>query len=154
KSDVAVVGAGNSAGQAVMYLAECCRDRKVHMFIRHQFGPGMSEDLVQRIRGTLNVVIYENTQITRAIGDGGLREVEIKTENDAHHRRLACGAVFVFIGADPSAPWLPKSLARDKLGYLLTGSDVIREGLWPLKDRDPCPLETNIPGLLAAGDIR
>ena len=67
---------------------------------------------------------------------------------------LPISAAFVFIGADPGCTWLPESLARDKLGYILTGIDALRSGRWPLKDREPCPLETTIPGILAAGDIR
>ena len=153
KSDVAVVGAGNSAGQAVMFLAECCRERRVHMLVRKQLGPGMSEYLVQRIRATPNVTVHEGTEIAACHGDGRLREVALNSKTNGTSR-LPCAAVFVFIGADPSAPWLPESLARDKLGYLLTGADVVRSGQWPLKDRDPCPLETSIPGILAAGDIR
>ena len=62
--------------------------------------------------------------------------------------------MFVFIGAEPAADWLPADIARDPSGYLLTGSDVVRSGLWPKADRDPCPLETTLPGVLAAGDIR
>ena len=69
-------------------------------------------------------------------------------------RRVPCSAVFVFIGAEPSAEWLPADIARDANGYLLTGTDVVRSGLWPRGDRDPCPLETTVPGVLAAGDIR
>ena len=68
--------------------------------------------------------------------------------------RLPCAAVFVFIGADPAADWLPAELARDANGYLLTGTDVVGSGLWPRTDRDPVPLETTLPGVLAAGDIR
>jgi thioredoxin reductase (NADPH) len=60
----------------------------------------------------------------------------------------------VFIGADPAAEWLPATVARDNLGYILTGSDVVRSGRWPVADRDPCPLETSLPGVLAAGDVR
>ena len=67
---------------------------------------------------------------------------------------LPCAAVFVFIGAEPSCGWLPEELARDDKGYVLTGSDAVRSGRWPLEDRDPCPLETTVPGLLAAGDLR
>jgi thioredoxin reductase (NADPH) len=67
---------------------------------------------------------------------------------------LPISAAFVFIGADPGCTWLPESLARDKLGYILTGIDAFRSGKWPLKDREPCPLETTVPGILAAGDIR
>ena len=67
---------------------------------------------------------------------------------------MPCAAVFVFIGAEPSAEWLPADIARDDLGYVLTGTDVMRSGAWPRGDRDPCPLETTVPGILAAGDIR
>jgi len=57
-------------------------------------------------------------------------------------------------GAEPGCSWLPKGIARDKLGCILTGTDVLQSGAWPLKDREPCPLETSLPGILAAGDIR
>lgn len=60
----------------------------------------------------------------------------------------------MFIGADPLSDWLPQCIARDDKGYVLTGTDVERAGRWPLKDREPCPLETSVPGILAAGDIR
>jgi thioredoxin reductase (NADPH) len=62
--------------------------------------------------------------------------------------------VFVFIGAEPEAEWLPAEIARDAKGFVLTGSDVIASGLWPRSDREPCPLETSVSGVLAAGDIR
>jgi thioredoxin reductase (NADPH) len=62
--------------------------------------------------------------------------------------------VFVFIGAEPGCAWLPEAIARDKLGYILTGTDALRSGSWPLTNREPCPLETTVPGILAAGDIR
>ena len=69
-------------------------------------------------------------------------------------RNFPISAVFVFIGADPGCSWLPETLARDSLGYIMTGIDALQSGHWPLKDREPCPLETTIPGILAAGDIR
>ena len=68
--------------------------------------------------------------------------------------RLPIAALFVFIGAEPGGSWLPESVARDKLGYVLTGVDAMKSGRWPLTDREPCPLETTVPGILAAGDIR
>ena len=68
--------------------------------------------------------------------------------------RVPCAAVFVFIGAEPAGQWLPEEIARDSNGYLLTGTDVVRSGRWPRTDRDPCPLETTVPDVLAAGDIR
>ena len=152
-TDVAVVGAGNSAGQAAMFLAECCPTRKVHLLIRHTLGPNMSEYLANRLRATANVVVHEQTEIDTINGDRRIQEITLK--NHAGPKRpLPCSAVFVFIGAEPSAAWLPSEIGRDAKGYLLTGTDVIRSGLWPRGDRDPCPLETTLPGILAAGDIR
>ena len=153
-TDVAVVGAGNSAGQAVMFLAECCPSRKVHLLIRRTLGPGMSEYLANRIRATANVVIHEQTEIDAVDGNRRIEEITLKSNNGAAKRRMPCSAVFVFIGAEPSAEWLPAEIGRDANGYLLTGTDVVRSGLWPRTDRDPCPLETTLPGVLAAGDIR
>jgi thioredoxin reductase (NADPH) len=153
-TDVAVVGAGNSAGQAVMFLAECCPTRKVHLLIRRTLGPGMSEYLAERIRAAANVVIHEQTEIDTINGERRIEEITLKKRTASAQRRLPCSAVFVFIGAEPSAAWLPSEIGRDAKGYLLTGTDVIRSGLWPRADRDPCPLETTLPGVLAAGDIR
>jgi len=152
--DVAVVGAGNSAGQAVMFLAECCPTRTVHHLIRRTLGHGMSAYLSSRIRATANVVIHEQTEIESVHGNGRLQEVTLKNNGDGSRRRIPCSAAFVFIGAEPAAAWLPTEIARDANGYLLTGTDVVRSGLWPRADRDPCPLETTLPGVLAAGDIR
>jgi len=153
-TDVAVVGAGNSAGQAVMFLAECCPTRKVHMLIRRTLGQGMSEYLSSRIRATANVVVHEQTEIDAVHGGRRIEEISLKGNATTAPRRVPCSAVFVFIGAEPSAEWLPADLARDANGYLLTGTDVVRSGLWPRADRGPCPLETTLPGVLAAGDIR
>jgi thioredoxin reductase (NADPH) len=99
------------------------------------------------------VVVHERTEIDTVNGDRRIEEITLKG-HAAAQRRLPCSAVFVFIGAEPSAAWLPSDIGRDANGYLLTGSDVIRSGLWPRADRDPCPLETTLPGVLAAGDIR
>src|SRR5262249_32560070 len=68
--------------------------------------------------------------------------------------QLPCAAVFVFIGAEPAAKWLPAEIARDAKGFVLTGAEVTASGLWPLSDREPCPLATSVPGVLAAGGIR
>jgi thioredoxin reductase (NADPH) len=151
-TDVAVVGAGNSAGQAVMFLAECCPTRTVHMLVRRTLGRNMSEYLVNRIRAAANVVVHEQTEIDTIHGERRIEEITLKGRTAK--RRLPCSAAFVFIGAEPSAAWLPSGIGRDANGYLLTGTDVIRSGLWPRTDRDPCPLETTVPGVLAAGDIR
>jgi thioredoxin reductase (NADPH) len=162
KQDVAVVGAGNSAGQAAMFLAECCHDRTVHLLVRKQLGSGMSDYLVDRIRQAHNIVLHEGVEIAAAQGEQRLESVTLRAYNpnsaDSQSEEigetLPISAVFVFIGADPGCSWLPETLARDPLGYIMTGMDALRSGQWPLKDREPCPLETTIPGILAAGDIR
>jgi thioredoxin reductase (NADPH) len=152
--DVAVIGGGNSAGQAVMFLAECCPSRTVHLLVRRTLGPGMSEYLVERIRAAANVVVHEQTEIEALHGDGHLEAMRLRNNLTGAATQLPCAAVFVFIGADPAAEWLPAEIARDAKGFVLTGTDVIASGLWPRSDREPCPLETSLPGVLAAGDIR
>ena len=154
RADVAVVGGGNSAGQAVMFLADCCRTRTVHLLIRRTLGPGMSEYLASRVRAASNVVVHEQTEMDAICGNQRIKEIVLRNSATALQSRLPCSAVFVFIGAEPAADWLPAALARDANGYLLTGSDAVRSGLWPKADRNPCPLETTLPGVLAAGDIR
>jgi thioredoxin reductase (NADPH) len=147
--DVAVVGGGNSAGQAAVFLADCCRTRTVHLLVRSRLGPAMSEYLVDRIRGTTNIAVHEGAEIDRVDGERRLESVRLKSGET-----LPLSAVFVFIGAEPGGGWMPDAIERDRLGYILTGVDAIQSGRWPLKDREPCPLETTVPGILAAGDIR
>jgi thioredoxin reductase (NADPH) len=153
-ADVAVVGGGNSAGQAVMFLAECCPTRTVHLLVRRTLGPGMSEYLTHRIRAAANVVVHEQTEIVAIHGARRMEAIDLRNTATREQRRLPCAAVFVFIGAEPGAEWLPPEIARDANGYVLTGTDVAKSGRWPRNDRDPCPLETTVPGVLAAGDIR
>jgi thioredoxin reductase (NADPH) len=147
--DVAVVGGGNSAGQAAVFLADCCRTRTVHLLVRSRFGPAMSDYLVDRIRGTANIVVHEGAEIARVDGARRLETATLKSGET-----LPVSAVFVFIGAEPGGAWMPQGIVRDHLGYILTGVEALQSGHWPLKDREPCPLETTVPGILAAGDIR
>jgi thioredoxin reductase (NADPH) len=151
-ADVAVVGAGNSAGQAAVYLAECCPRRKVHMFIRRKIGPSMSQYLVERILAHPDIVVHEDTVITKVIGDNSIEEIEI--DHQGVISKLPVTAIFVFIGADPGSSWLPDSIGRDEKGFVLTGAAALESGKWPLKDRPPSSSETTMPGVLAAGDVR
>jgi thioredoxin reductase (NADPH) len=138
-----------------MYLAECCRTRQVHMIVRHNLGPGMSDYLSARIRATPNITLHEGKEIAAVHGERLPRSIDLKVHGNGEIvASLPVGAIFVFIGADPHVDWLPDSLARDKLGYLLTGADAAASGRWPLTNREPVPLETTIPGVLAAGDVR
>ena len=122
----------------------------------------MSDYLVGRIRATSNISIHEGVEISEVHGDWRIESVTLKQFNpdnaggssDGFSETLPLSAAFVFIGAEPGCSWLPEALARDNLGYVLTGTDALRSGRWPLADREPCPLETTVPGILAAGDIR
>ena len=152
--DVIVVGGGNSAGQAAMHLAECCRTRRVHLVVRSPLGSAMSDYLVSRVRGAESITVHEGTEIAEVEGGNHLEYAVLARMSDGARERLRCSGVFVFIGADPAVAWLPPELTRDNLGYILTGSDALRTGRWPLTHRDPCPLETTLPGVLAAGDVR
>src|SRR5262245_58682789 len=161
--DVAVVGAGNSAGQAAMFLSECCRTRTVHLLVRRRLGKDMSDYLVGRIYAAPNIVVHEGVEVAGVHGErrgeaATLRTFDPKREESAKGdekiETLPVSAVFVFIGAEPGGSWLPDSVARDPLGYVLTGVDAMQSGRWPLTSREPCPLETTVPRILAAGDIR
>jgi thioredoxin reductase (NADPH) len=149
---VAVVGAGNSAGQAAMFLSEC--SCAVHMIIRKPvLGDGMSDYLSGRIRANDRIKLHAGAEVTRVLGDETLTGVEITAAATGEKETLDCEAMFVFIGAEPHAEWLPPEAARDEDGYLLVGPDAQDAGKWPL-ERRPQPLETSVPRLLAAGDVR
>ena len=151
--DVVVVGAGNSAGQGAMFLAERCA-RQVHLLVRRDdFGPGMSEYLADRIRAQHNIEVHTGVTASAVHGSRRIERVDLRHKG-GRASSLEASAVFVFIGAEPHATWLPETVARDELGYLLTGADALRSGLWPLKDREPAPLETSLPRVLAGGDVR
>jgi thioredoxin reductase (NADPH) len=109
----------------------------------------MSDYLVDRIRETSNIVVHEGEEITAVHGAPRLESVTVKSG-----KTIPLSAIFVFIGAEPGVTWLPEGIVRDKLGYILTGVDALKSGRWPLQDREPCPLETTVPRVLAAGDIR
>ena len=114
----------------------------------------MSEYLAERIRAASNVIVHEQTEIEALYGGRHLEVIRLRNNVTGAATQLPCAAVFVFIGAEPAAEWLPAEIARDAKGFVLTGTDVIASGLWPRSDREPCPLETSVPGVLAAGDIR
>lgn len=152
--DVVVVGAGNSAGQAAMYLSECCPTRTVHMVVRNQFGPSMSEYLCTRIRNTPHIRVHEGANVTEIHGKDGVIERVTITEKDGTSKARPAAAVFVFIGSEPCTKWLPDEMAKDDRGFVLTGLQVKNADKWPLTNREPCPLETSVPGIIAAGDVR
>jgi thioredoxin reductase (NADPH) len=150
--DVLVVGAGNSAGQAALHLAR--HARSVTMVVR---GPGlgvtMSDYLVTVIAETPNIEVLVGTEVVHGTGVGGLASVTLLDRGSGARREVSAAALFVLIGAEPRTEWLAGAVARDERGFVLTGRDLERDGGWPLR-RPPLLLETSIPGVFAAGDVR
>jgi len=151
-AQVVIVGGGNSAGQAAVYLSE--RASKVLVTIRHDdLGRDMSQYLVQRIEHTPNIEVRRRTEITRMHGNKTLDMVELTCRHTGQSDTVACLAVFVFIGAVPHTTWLSEAIQVDRNGFVKTGMHVAESQGWPLR-RQPFLLETSRPGIFAAGDVR
>ena len=115
----------------------------------------MSFYLTERIERAENIHVRYNSAIVAANGDGHLETVEICDWSNNTRETVSAGALFIFIGASPPTAWLADDLVLDERGFVLTGPDVIatNKSRWPL-ERDPFLLETNVPGVFAAGDVR
>ena len=155
--DVMVVGAGNSAGQAVMNLASA--GARVHMIVRGEsLSKSMSAYLVERIEKHPNIEVRMRTRVTELHAAAGrLREVSVESA-DGDMETIAVTSLFICIGGIPRTQWAEGSGVRtDEAGFILTGPDLLENGQrpqgWPL-ERDPLALETSMPGLFAAGDVR
>jgi thioredoxin reductase (NADPH) len=153
--DVYVVGAGNSAGQAALNLAD--HAASVTLLVRgSSLEASMSGYLITELGERPNVGIRANTEVVGGGGNGRLETLELRDRSMDGIEKVAAGALFVMIGAEPRTAWLPESVARDSGGYILTGRDLERgslPGQWPL-ERPPLLLETSVPGVFAAGDVR
>jgi thioredoxin reductase (NADPH) len=152
---VLVVGGGNSAGQGAMHLARFARE--VHIVVRRDsLHDTMSRYLIEQIENTPNIRLRPRTEIERVDGDGRVERVALK-ETDGATRVEDADAVFVFIGTRPRSGWLPDAVLRDAKGFVITGRDMFADArcarIWKER-REPLPLETSVPGLFAAGDIR
>ena len=153
--DVYIVGAGNSAGQAAMHFAQYAR--RVTILVRGAgLGESMSQYLIDQIRATDNIEVQLRTRVVEVGGDGHLETVTLEYA-DGTRRTAPASSVFVFIGAAPRTDWLAGVVERDEHGFILTGPDLLHEGKhpkgWTIK-RDPYLLETNVPGIFVAGDVR
>ncbi len=149
---VIVVGGGNSAGQAAVFLAG--QARRVLLLIRgDDLNKNMSRYLVQRIEQTANIELLRSTTIQRMNGNGHLEGVEILDANTGQPRKVETPAVFSFIGATPRTDWLPAEIERDAKGFVRTGAALSESPYWT-RARAPFLLEASRPGVFAAGDVR
>jgi len=149
---VFVAGGGNSAGQAVMHLAR--HGVKVTLLVRGaSLDQGMSDYLVQEIRRHPDIEVRERTEVVDADGGPTLERLVLRDCVSGATETLPAGLLFVLIGAQPHTDWLGGTVQRDRNGFLMTGADVDRAAGWPL-DRRPTRLETSLPGVFAAGDVR
>ena len=155
--EVAVVGGGNSAGQAALFLAR--RARRVYLLIRgDDLGKGMSSYLVDRIADAENVELLANTEVRELVGEDRIEGVVVEDKRSRAHRALGARALFVFIGAEANTGWLQGAVELDERGFVLTGGELSRSALegeaWQELSREPYLLETSLPGVFAAGDVR
>jgi thioredoxin reductase (NADPH) len=147
-----VVGGANSAGQAVLHLARYAR--QVTLVVRAQsLQAGMSHYLAREVRAAPNVEVRLGASVVGGGGDGRLEHLVLRKGALGEHETVAADGLFVLIGARPHTDWLPEEIARDRRGFLLSGADLTDDHRWPL-ERRRFPLETSMPGVFAAGDVR
>jgi thioredoxin reductase (NADPH) len=153
---VLVVGGGNSAGQGAMHLARYADDVQI-VVRREDLHSAMSRYLIDQIARTPNIRLAAKTEIERVEGDGHVERVVLRSVEDGTVRTEDVDAVFMFIGTRPQSEWLPPEVLRDPKGFVLTGRDAMAvEGftrVWKER-REPMTLESSVPGLFAAGDLR
>jgi thioredoxin reductase (NADPH) len=153
---VLVVGGGNSAGQGAMYLARYAKE--VHVVVRRGgLRDTMSHYLIDQIEKTPNIHLRTFTEVQKVEGDGRVERVALGCTTDQTCVIEDADAVFVFIGTRPRSEWLPAEVLRDEKGFVLTGRDLLATDAFPRvwkEKRDPLPLETSVPGVFAAGDVR
>jgi thioredoxin reductase (NADPH) len=154
--DVYIVGGANSAGQAAMYFSQ--HARKVVILCRSgDLRKGMSEYLVKQIEDNPYIEVRVNSGVAAAFGEDHLERLTIKNSKTADEETASARSLFIFIGAAPKTEWLDGVVERDERGFILSGPDLIRDGKRPknwTEDRDPYLLETSVPGIFVAGDVR
>jgi thioredoxin reductase (NADPH) len=156
--EVIVVGGGNSAGQAAVFLAGSEIGCKVHLLVRGSgLADSMSRYLIQRIEKTPEITLHTRTEVTTLEGGDHLEHVQWREEQTGAVARRDIRHVFVMTGAAPNTTWLERCVVLDHKAFIKTGPDLSREDLlaarWPLT-RPPLLLETSLPGVFAVGDVR
>ena len=148
---VVVAGSGNSAGQAAMFLSEGAA--KVLLLVRGN-GMKMSDYLSRRVQAHDNIEILYHTEIRKMSGGKKLEQIELEDTKTGERRVVRTPAVFSMIGAKPCTDWLPPEIERDAKGFIKTGMSVAGAPAWQANKHQPSPLETSLPGIFAAGDVR
>jgi thioredoxin reductase (NADPH) len=155
-SDVYVIGGANSAGQAAVYLSRYART--VTLVARgDSLERSMSYYLIQQLAGIANIRIMTQSEVVEAQGDGHLETLGVLDRKTGVRTTVPASYLFVFIGAEPHTDWLGDTVARDGRGFIYTGPDLLTAGARPVgwdRDRDPLYLESSVPGIFAAGDVR
>jgi thioredoxin reductase (NADPH) len=147
---VVVIGGANSAGQGAVHFSTYAQ--RVTMLVRgDSLEKSMSHYLIEQIEALDNIEVLTRTEAVGAEGDGRLHALRLR-DREGNESAMDVDACFVFIGAVPRTDWLEGVVARDERGFILAGLDARTDG-WPLQ-RDPFPLETSVPGVLVAGDVR
>ncbi len=153
--DIYIVGGANSAGQAAIYFSKYAK--KVTLLVRTDtLTEKMSQYLVHQINETNNIKVMLNTVVTGVNGENKLESIAIKNTKTGEQRIIPGAGLFIYIGAEPHTDWLNGLVQRDNHGSILTGSDLANNGHpqdW-IMDRQYFLLETNVPGIFAAGDVR
>ncbi len=154
--EVFVAGGANSAGQAAVHLARYAA--QVTVLVRgHSLADSMSEYLIREIESAPNIAVRPRVAVTGGAGPGRLERLTVTDLESGAAETVPAAALFVLIGAEPRTQWLPDTVRRDQSGFVLTGSDLLQDGQpdeqWPLR-RPPMLLESSLPGLFAAGDVR
>jgi thioredoxin reductase (NADPH) len=154
--EVVIVGGGNSAGQAAVFLAQTAR--RVYVLVRsHGLAKSMSRYLVRRIEESPNIELRTDTEVIALRGNDHLEMMEWRNNKTRNVEKRKIGALFSMIGAVPNSAWVEGCVACDGAGFIKTGSDLSKADLerakWPLA-RAPYLLETTLPGVFAVGDVR
>ena len=153
---VLVIGGGNSAGQAAMHLSRYAKEVQI-VIRRESLHETMSQYLIDQIGKTPNIRLRPGTEIDRVEGNARVECVSLKACADGTCSKEEADAVFVFIGTRPRSEWLPAGVLRDEKGFVLTGRDLKAAEAYPRvwkERREPLPLESSVPGVFAAGDVR
>jgi len=154
--DVFVAGGGNSAGQAALHLAKWAKN--VTMLVRApSLAASMSDYLIRQIVAAANIEVCYRVQVTGGTGTrtGHLQSLLLQDSASGARRTVAADALFVLIGAQPRTEWLGAAIARDRWGFIVTGPDLPASAhARGAAGRPPLPLETSLPGVFAAGDVR